>query len=115
MALFKFTVLYRRVEDEDTLELFFSGTHLQLVEQLPGLVKTEVARVTGKPGGESRFHLSYSAYFANAQAFEMALLSEPGRQLMAALKPWADAKAITWFYAEAFEEAARERVVNDDK
>lgn len=104
MALFKFTTLYRRVDDEVALEQFFSETHLQLTEQLPGLVKTEVGRVRGKPGGQSRFHMSYAAYFPNQHSFADALASEVGQALMAALKPWADAKIITWFYADAYEE-----------
>jgi uncharacterized protein (TIGR02118 family) len=105
-VLFKFVAIYRRVDDELALEDFFSNTHLQLAEKLPGLLKTEVSRVTGKPGGESRFHLMYELYFASDQAFYEALGSEVGRQLMAALKPWGDARLITWFYSEAWEEAA---------
>lgn len=88
------------------LEEFFSGTHLQLAEKLPGLLKTEVSRVIGKPGGESRFHLMYELYFESDQTFYAALESEAGQQLMIELKPWGDARLITWFYAEAWEEAA---------
>lgn len=104
--MFKFAAIYRRVDDEDRLETFFSTTHLPLAEQLPGLLKSEVSRVTGKPGGQSRFHLMYELYFASERDFQVALLSEPGLQLMAALKPWADAKIITWFYSDAFAEEA---------
>jgi uncharacterized protein (TIGR02118 family) len=104
--LFKFVAIYRKVDDELALEEFFSTTHLPLAEKLPGLLKTEVSRVTGKPGGESRFHLMYELYFESADAFYDGLSSEVGRQLMVALKPWGDARLITWFYAEAWEEAA---------
>lgn len=104
MALFKFTTLYRRVDDEMALETFFSEIHLPLTEQLPGLLKTEVGRVRGKPGGESRFHMSYAAYFSDHESFAAALAGEAGLTLMAALKPWAEAKIITWFFADAYEE-----------
>lgn len=104
MALFKFTILYRRVDDEMALEMFFSETHLPLTEQLPGLLRTEVGRVRGKPGGESRFHMSYAAYFADEDSFASALASEIGVALMQALKPWADAKIVTWFYTDSYEE-----------
>jgi len=102
--MFKFVCIYRQVDDVNALDEFFSSTHLQLSEQLPALVRTEVSRITGKPGGQSRFYLMYALYFEGQKAFEFALASEPGLALMAALKPWADAKLITWFYTDTFEE-----------
>ncbi len=103
--MFEFVTLYYKVDDEMLLEQFFSETHLPLAEQLPGLIKSRVARVTGKPGGESRFHLAYTLCFEDDVAFGMALMSEPGKVLMQALKAWADEKLITWYYADAFEES----------
>ena len=102
--MFKFVTIYRRVDDEAVLETFFSETHLRLAEQLPGLLKTEVSRVTHKPGGQSRFCLMVELYFEAAASFESALASQPGLALMQALKPWATAGLITWFYADAYEE-----------
>ncbi|MDT8305180.1 MAG: EthD family reductase [Anaerolineae bacterium] len=102
--MFKFVTLYRRVDDEAVLEEFFSNTHLQLAEQLPGLLRSEVGRIRGKPGGESRYHLMYALYFDSRQLFLQALASEPGIALIAALQPWAEARLITWFYADAFSE-----------
>ena len=102
--MFKFVTLYRRVDDEDLLEEFFANTHLPLAEKLPGLLRSEVSRVTGKPGGESRFHLAYELYFERVESFDEALLSPAGQELMQALKPWADARLVTWFYADSFAE-----------
>ncbi len=107
--MFKFTTLYYRVDDEDTLENFFATTHLPLAEQLPGLMKTEVSRIVGKPGGDSRFHLVYALYFATRASFERSLASDVGIQMIQALKPWADAKLIVWFYADTFEELVKRR------
>lgn len=103
--MFKFVSIYRRVDDESMLEEFFSQTHLPLAEQLPGLIKTEVSRVNGKPGGESRFYLMYELYFESEAVYRQALLSKPGVTLIQALKPWGDNRLITWFYAESWEEA----------
>lgn len=103
--MYKFVTIYRKVDDETALETFFSVTHLPLAEQLPGLVKSEVSRVTGKPGGLSRFHLMYELYFDSADSFHRALATEPGLMLMKELRAWGEAKIITWFYADAFEEA----------
>ncbi|RMG95756.1 MAG: EthD family reductase [Chloroflexi bacterium] len=110
--MFKFVTIYRRVDDENALETFFSHTHLPLAEQLPGLLKTEVARITGKPGGESRFHLMYELYFADEDSFNRALISPAGQELMAALKQWWDARLITWFYTHTYEE---ERPLPEDE
>lgn len=102
--MFKLVTLYRRVDDETALEQFFSHTHLQLAEQLPGLLRSEVGRIRGRPGGESRFHLMYELYFDSGEAFRQAMTSEAGIALMAALQPWVEARLVTWFYAEAFSE-----------
>jgi len=107
--MFQFTTIYYRVDDEETLENFFSNTHLQLAEQLPGLVKSELNRVLGQPGGESRFHMAYSLYFASDSSFFLSLASEPGIALMQALKPWAEAKLISWYYADSFDEVIKKR------
>jgi uncharacterized protein (TIGR02118 family) len=102
--VFKFVTIYRRVDDEEALESFFSSSHLPLAERLPGLVKSEVSRISGKPGGSSRYHLMYELYFETNQHFYQALASDTGTEMMAVLKEWADAKLITWFYCDAFEE-----------
>lgn len=102
--MFKLTTIYRRVDDEEALEQFFSQTHLPLAEQLPGLQKSEVSRISGKPGGESRFHLMYELYFTSRDAYHKAMISEPGLALIKALTPWWKAKIISWFYAQSFEE-----------
>ena len=104
--LYKFVTIYRKVDDEAALEEFFSRTHLPLAEKLPGLVKSEVSRISGKPGGESRFHLMYELYFESRAAYLEAIASEAGRTLVQALTPWGEARIITWFYAESFEEEA---------
>lgn len=100
----KFVVIYYRVDDEDALETFYAGTHRHLLEQLPGLLKLEVSRVTGQPEGNSRFHLMVEAYFESEKTRETALLSEPGLAMMNALKPWADNRLIVWYYANSFSE-----------
>ncbi|MCP4422997.1 MAG: EthD family reductase [Chloroflexi bacterium] len=113
--MYKFTALYRQVDDPDAVDNFFSHVHLQLAEQLPGLVKSEVSRVLGKPGGSSRFYLSYELYFESRQAFDDAMKSQPGVQLMYNLTPWAEAHIVTWFYAESFEEDAGEEDGRDEE
>jgi hypothetical protein len=57
-----------------------------------------------KPGGHSRFHLMLELYFDDETAFQKAVVSETGVRLIQALTPWAEAKIITWFFAESFAE-----------
>ena len=102
--MFKFVTIYRRVDDPNAIDQFFSETHLPLSEALPNLVRSEVSWVRGKPGGESRFYMQYELYFESEESWQMALLSEPGVALVRALKPWGDEKILTWFYSETYEE-----------
>ncbi len=100
--MYKFVTIYRKVDDEQALERFFSETHLPLAEALPGLRECEVSRVQGKPGGQSRFHLMVELYFDTREDFLWAFASETGNSLISALKPWDDARVVTWFNAEAY-------------
>lgn len=113
--MFKFVTIYRRVDEENALEEFFSSTQLPLSEQLPGLVRSEVSRITGKPGGESRFHLMYELYFESQDVFYRALGSDAGRELMAELKRWSDAQLITWFYCHSWEEDVDQAATSNDE
>jgi len=100
--MFKFVVIYHRVDDEGLLEEFFANTHLPLTEQLDGLRRFEVSRVISQPFGGSRFLLMVEAYFDHEEDWLQAQRSQAGVALMNALKPWAEDRLITWFYAESF-------------
>ncbi|MCP4362269.1 MAG: EthD family reductase [Chloroflexi bacterium] len=102
--MFKFVTIYRKVNDEQKLEDFFTTVHLPLAEALPNLVKREISRVIRKPGGQSRYYLMVELYFESEAAFKTAVATETGVKLIQALTPWAEARLITWFFAEAFEE-----------
>ncbi len=102
--MFKFVVIYYRVDDEDALEAFFTNTHLPLVEVLPGLRRLEISRITGQPLGSSRFHMMVEAYFDSEAAMRQGFVSQPGVAMMNALRPWAEERLIAWFYADSFAE-----------
>jgi len=99
-----FTTLYYRVDDETTLEEFFSAVHLPLLEALPGLRAVEVGRILGQPLGQSRFTLTVEATFDDQAALTTALATETGITLMNALRPWAENRLIAWYYADTFRE-----------
>ena len=105
--MFKFVTIYRKVDDEEALNTFFSRTHLPLAERLPGLIKSEVVHIMAKPGGASRFYKLYALYFESQESFERAIASEAGLLLLKALKPWDEAKIITWFYGTSYQDTAQ--------
>lgn len=111
--MYKLVTIYRQVDDAQKIDDFFSSTHLQLAEKLPNLIKSEVSRVTHKPGGQSRFYLMYELYFESQKALQASFVSEVGIALIQALQPWTEAKIVSWFYAEAFEEAPARRDENE--
>lgn len=102
--MFKFVVIYYRVDDETALEDFFTSTHLPLVESLPGLRRLEISRITSQPFGKSRFYMEVEAYFDSEAAMREGLVSRPGIELMNALRPWSENRLIAWFYADSFTE-----------
>jgi uncharacterized protein (TIGR02118 family) len=103
----KLVTLYRRVEDEEKLEAFFTGMHLPLAEMLPGLRASEVIRIEGKPDGQSRFHLSYALSFESREALLAALGGPAGVRLLQTLAPWIEAGVITWYYGDAWADEHR--------
>jgi len=50
-----------------------------LAEKMPGLIKMEVSKVIGAPGGESDLHLIAEMYFESKDALLEALSSPEGR------------------------------------
>ena len=102
--MYTLTVLYYRVDDETTLEEFFSAIHLPLLEGLPGLRAVQIGRVMGQPLGQSRFTLTVEAAFDDQAALTAALATETGITLMNALRPWAENRLIAWYYADSFRE-----------
>jgi uncharacterized protein (TIGR02118 family) len=112
--MFKFVTIYRLVDDSDAVENIFTTIHLPQAEKLPGLIKSEVSRITDQPGGASRFVLMYELYFNSRNDFQTAFYSEPGKAIIEALRPWSEAGLITWFYADSFEEAAPAEAENKE-
>ncbi len=103
--MFKLVLLYRRVDAPDKVDQAFASTHLPLAEQLPGLRRRAVSHILGKPGGESRYYLMLELLFESSDAYVAALASGPGQALLQAVLPWQEARIVTWFYGEMYEEA----------
>ncbi len=98
----KLVVLYKKPADVRAFEEHFSTVHLQLVERVPGIVKTELSRCFGGPAGEPPYYLLFEAYFADRSALEAALQSPENRAADRDLMSFAKDIA-TVLFADAYE------------
>lgn len=70
----KIMALYRMPPDVDAFMAHYRGTHLPLTERIPGLLRTEVTRVTRTLAGEEGNYLLAELYFDD-EAFGPAMRS----------------------------------------
>lgn len=77
----KLTIVYGTPEDSAAFDQHYADVHMPLVEAWPGVQKVELAKVTGGPmGSPSPYHQIAEIWFADEEALNAALSSEPGRQ-----------------------------------
>ena len=79
----RLTVLYRRPADEAHFRDYYVGTHLPLVDKLPGLVRAQYSFEVASLGGESGYFAVFHADFGSADAMAAALASEAGKAVAA--------------------------------
>jgi uncharacterized protein (TIGR02118 family) len=76
----KLLVLYTQPADPAAFEEHYAQTHMPLVHQIPGLQRTEAARVVAAAdGGERAYYRATGLYFADQQAFAAAMASPEGK------------------------------------
>ena len=95
----KLTALYTKPEDAEAFDAHYFGTHVPLVQQIPGLLRTEIARVVGAPIGESKYYLQCDMYYENEAAMNAGLGSPEGRRTAKDLMSFA-ANIVTMFFSE---------------
>lgn len=74
----KLIALYRKPADPAAFDAHYSEIHVPLAANIPGLVKMEVARCFGSPGGEPQFYQVAELYFENKAAMFAGLQSPEG-------------------------------------
>ncbi len=77
--MIKLVALYAHPADKEAFDKHYNEVHVPLVRQMPGLLKTEVSRVTGSPRGESPYYLIAEMYWESAEAMNASLGSPEGR------------------------------------
>lgn len=79
IMMVKLVAIYRKPEDVEAFDKHYFEVHAPLAEKMPGLIKMEVSKVIGAPGGESDLHLIAEMYFESKDALLEALSSPEGR------------------------------------
>jgi len=76
----KLVVLYTQPDDREAFDKEYAEVHMPLVEQVPGLQRTEVGRlVTALDGGEKTYHWMAELYFADQEAMQAAFGTDEGK------------------------------------
>ena len=95
----KLVALYRTPEDATAFDSHYFGIHTPLVQKWPGLLRLEVAKVTGAPIGEPKHYLMAEMYFENEEAMQNALRSPEGKATARDVMEFAGS-LVTMFFAE---------------
>ena len=75
----KFVALFKTPEDVEAFEKHYFEIHMPLAEKIPGLIKCEVARLSGMPGQDSKFHIITELYFDNMDKLNEGMASPEGK------------------------------------
>lgn len=100
--MFKFMIIFHQSASNDSFEKHYNDL-LKRVEQMPGIVRRQVANVMGSPTGESQYSRILEVYYNNRREMELSLQTpigqDAGRQL--AIMPRGSFEMV---FAEVYEE-----------
>lgn len=76
----KLVVLYTQPDDAEAFDQHYAGTHMPLVDKIPGLQRTETGKVTAAiDGGEKSYYRITELYFADQSALQAGFGSDEGK------------------------------------
>jgi uncharacterized protein (TIGR02118 family) len=75
----KLIALYKTPADIEQFEKHYFEVHMPFVEKIPGLLKTELSKLSGLPGQESRFFMMAEMYFDNMDSLNEGMASPEGK------------------------------------
>lgn len=75
----KLIALYKSPDDLEQFEKHYFEVHMPLVARIPGLLKAEVAKLSGLPGEESKFCIMAEMYFDDVDKLNEGLASPEGK------------------------------------
>jgi uncharacterized protein (TIGR02118 family) len=92
--------IYRTPEDPEEFERHYFGTHVPIIEKVPGLVENRVQRVKRQFRGEPAYHLVAELVFESPEAMKQAFASEEWKASGEDLQSWGGMDLVTMFSAE---------------
>lgn len=104
--MIKLIALYKKPANVDAFEEHYANVHVRLVEQIPGLRKTEWTRMLAAPDGAAPYYMMYEMYFDNMAAYEAAMKSDENKAAARDLMSFAGG-LITLMLAETYEDEVR--------
>lgn len=75
----KFVALYKTPQDIKEFENHYFDVHIPLVSKIPGLIKTEITRLSGMSGMDSKYYLMAELYFDTMDELNEGMASAEGR------------------------------------
>ncbi|GCE28033.1 putative ethyl tert-butyl ether degradation protein EthD [Dictyobacter alpinus] len=90
-------VFYKEPADREKFEQHYLGTHIPMVEKIPGLQKVEVRRFTGK---DAPYYLMTTLYFNSKEERKAGLGSPEGQATTADVPNFADPTSVTIAFAD---------------
>ena len=76
MGVHKFVAVYDAPAEPEAFDAAYFGTHLPLLDRVPGLLRTEVSRVIRVVRGSQGLHLMAEMYFPDGDTLRSALRSQ---------------------------------------
>lgn len=101
--MIKYVALYRTPNDPETFDKHYFETHVPIVDETPGLVRTEIAKVTRMMVGEPAYYLLAELYFDSVESMKAAFKTDPWRASGENLQSWGGMDLVTMFTAEVVE------------
>ena len=100
----KLTVLYGPPTDPAAFDAHYFGTHIQIADQLPGIVRNEVSKFSaGLDGSAAPYYLQAELYVADQAARSAALASPEAQATSADLANFATG-TVTMLVADVLKE-----------
>ncbi|MFL6139925.1 MAG: EthD family reductase [Frankiaceae bacterium] len=103
--MLKFVALYRSPGDPADFDRHYFGEHVPLVNQTPGLVRAEVAKVTRMMVGEPAYYVLAELYFDDLDAFKAGTRSDAWVDSGKNLQEWGGMELVTMFTAQVVDDA----------
>jgi uncharacterized protein (TIGR02118 family) len=90
-------VLYKTPSDPEKFDAYYFGTHMPLVQKVPGLLRAEVQRFRGK---SAPYYLLTTLYFNNKDEQKAAWNTPEGQAVTADVPNFAEEGQATLISAE---------------